>query len=252
MPLSVLRGGLFCFLHYFDLKFTGKQVRLYGRKAKGYGTAMVSIDGGPETKISFDDASTKNQVIIYKSPWLKSGPHTLRVKVSNGTIASDFVEILTSKPTAAPAAAAVRNVALIKFHTDGPAEMKKNLVQVTASSEHHAVDTSAFKAFDWTPTTRWASGAGDSQWISVDLGSSHTIDKVVLRWETAFAKSYQIQVSSDGSKWKDVYSTSKGDGGVDKIAIPKTTSRYWRMFATKPGKGNGYSLWDFEIWTSGK
>jgi hypothetical protein len=146
----------------------------------------------------------------------------------------------------------VRNVAIVKFDSDGPAEMKKSVVQVTASSEHHAVDTSAFKACDWTPTSRWAAGAGDPQWISVDLGSSHTIDKVVLRWETAFAKTYQIQVSSDGTNWKDVYSTTKGDGGVDKIGIAKTTSRYWRMYGTEPGNNHGYSLWDFEIWTSGK
>jgi hypothetical protein len=225
---------------------------LYGRKAEGYGTAMVSIDGGPESQISFDSASTENQALIYTSPRLKSERHTLRVKVSNGTVAADFVEILKNKPTPAPSPPSARNVAMVKFDSDGPAEMKKTLVQVTASSEHHAVDTSAFKACDWTPTSRWAAAAGDPQWISVDLGSSYAIEKVVLRWETAFAKSYQIQVSSDGTNWKDVYSTTKGDGGVDKIDVPKTTSRYWRMYGTEQGNGLGYSLWDFEIWTSGE
>ena len=235
---------------YFDLDFTGIQVRLYAKKASGYGTAMVSIDGGPESRISFKDASTQNQALIYKSPWLKSGSHTLKVKVANGTISSDFVEILTTKPAPAPTPPSVRNVAIVKFDSDGPAKMKDNLVQVTASSEQHAVNTSAFKACDWTPTSRWASGEGDRQWISVDLGSSYTIDKVVLRWDVAFAKSYKIQASSDGTNWKDVYSTSKGNGGVDDISISETTSRYWRMYGTEQGSGHGYSLWDFEIWTS--
>ena len=237
---------------YFELDFTGIQVRLYGRKASGYGTATVSIDGGPETRISFNGTSTKNQALIYRSPWLSPGPHTLKVKVSNGTISSDFVEILTSKPRPAPAPPAVRNVALIKFDSDGPAEMKKNRVQVTASSERHSVDYTAFKACDWTPTSKWVSGAGDPQWISVDLGSPYAIDKVVLRWDAAFAKSYKIQVSGDGTNWKDAYSTTKGDGRVDDLSIPKTTSRYWRMYGTKQGNGDGYALWDVEIWTSGE
>ena len=73
---------------YFDLKFTGIQVRLYGKKANNHGTALVSIDGGPETSISFKDASTQNQALIYKSPWLNSGSHTLKVKVLNGKITS--------------------------------------------------------------------------------------------------------------------------------------------------------------------
>ena len=241
---------------YFELDFTGIQARLYGKKAKNYGTALVSIDGGPERRISFKDDSTQNQALIYESPWLKSGTHTLKVKVQKGKINSDFVEILTSKPKPEPPRPSVRNVAIVKFDSDGPAKMKDNDVQVTASSEHHAgephaFDTPAFKACDWTPTTKWTSKSGGRQWISVDLGSSYTINRIVLKWDAAFARSYQIQTSDDGTKWKDVYSTTKGDGGVDDITIDETTSRYWRMYATEQGSGNGYSLWDFEIWTSG-
>jgi len=177
--------------------------------------------------------------------------------VASGTISSHFVEILTSKPKPAPARPSVRNVAIVKFDSDGPAKMKDNDVQVTASSEQHAsephaFDTPAFKACDWTPTTKWTSKAGGRQWISVDLGSPYTINKIVLRWDAAFAKSYQIQVSNDGTNWKDVYSTTKGDGGVDDISISETTSRYWRMYGTEQGSGHRYSLWDFEIWTRGE
>ena len=237
---------------YFEVDFTGIQVRLYAQKASDYGTALVSIDGGPETKVSFKDASTQNQALVYKSGWLKSGAHTLKVKVAKGTICSDYVEILTGKPEPEPALPAVRNVAIVKFDSDGPAKLKDCPVQVTASSAKNAEHTAAFKACDWTPTTKWVSAEGQRHWISVDLGASYAIDKVVLRWDGAFAKSYQIQTSSDGTKWKDVYSTAKGDGGVDDINILKSTSRYWRMNTTEQGSGNGYGLWDFEIWTSSK
>jgi hypothetical protein len=34
-------------------------------------------------------------------------------------------------------------------------------------------------------------------------------------WETAYATSYQIQVSSDNSTWTTIYSTTTGAGGVE-------------------------------------
>ena len=237
---------------YYELEFSGIQLRLYGRKASDYGMAMVSIDGGPESSISFKEASTQDQALIYTSPWLKPGKHTIKVKVAKGTISADFVEILTSKPTPTPTPPSVKNVAIVKFDSDGPAKMKNGPVKVTASSEKNAVDASAFRACDWTPTTRWASGEGDRQWISVDLGASYSINKVILRWGAGFAKSYQIQVSSDGTNWENVYTTTTGDGGVDEIRISKITSRHWRMSGTEQGGEDGYALWDFEIWSSGE
>ena len=55
-------------------------------------------------------------------------------------------------------------------------------------------------AVDGNPTTRWSSGYSDPQWISIDLGSSQSISRLVLKWETAYAKSYQVQMSDDGAK----------------------------------------------------
>ena len=44
--------------------------------------------------------------------------------------------------------------------------------------------------------TRWASAWSDPQWIYVDLGATYNITEVELYWETAYATSFQIQVSS--------------------------------------------------------
>src|SRR5687767_54960 len=55
------------------------------------------------------------------------------------------------------------------------------------------------EAFDGNPGTRWGSLFADPQWIRVDLGSAMTICQVVLQWEGAYGRAYQIQTSADGN-----------------------------------------------------
>ncbi|ODS36940.1 MAG: hypothetical protein A7315_04445 [Candidatus Altiarchaeales archaeon WOR_SM1_79] len=102
-------------------------------------------------------------------------------------------------------------------------------------------------AMDNNPSTRWSSGFSDNQWIYLDLGKSVEFNRVVLRWEAAFGKSYKIQVSDDKQNWTTVYSTATGDGGVDEITFSPVTARYVRMYGTERGTGWGYSLWEFEV-----
>src|SRR4051794_33516034 len=59
--------------------------------------------------------------------------------------------------------------------------------------------TAASKAVDGSMTTRWSSAFSDPQWIRIDLGASASINRVVLTWEAAYAKAYQVQVSTDGA-----------------------------------------------------
>jgi len=117
---------------------------------------------------------------------------------------------------------------------------------VTASSTQAGLDVKS--AVDGNVNTRWGSNWSDPQWISVDLGSVYSVSKVVLRWETAYGKSYKIQVSVDGMNWTDVYSTTTGDGGVDEIVFSPVNARYVRMYGTERGTGWGYSLWEFEVY----
>ncbi|MEU7000136.1 discoidin domain-containing protein [Nonomuraea sp. NPDC046570] len=102
-----------------------------------------------------------------------------------------------------------------------------------------------------TTTTRWASAEGiDPQWIQVDLGSSKTISRVKLTWEAAYAKTYKIQTSPDGTTWSDVYSTSTGNGGVDDLSVTGT-GRYVRMYGTARATTYGYSLYEMQVYGPG-
>jgi hypothetical protein len=97
--------------------------------------------------------------------------------------------------------------------------------------------------------SRWSSLFSDPQWIYVDLGAVYTINRIVLRWEAAYGRSYQLQVSNDAATWTDVYTTTTGDGGVDDITLSTPASgRYVRLLGTQRVNQFGYSLYEFEVY----
>ncbi|MBL7072121.1 MAG: discoidin domain-containing protein [Candidatus Omnitrophica bacterium] len=103
-------------------------------------------------------------------------------------------------------------------------------------------------AVDGNYLTRWSSHNSDPQWIAVDLGAFCDISKVILNWETAYAKSYAIQISDDGSYWDDAYVTTAGDGGVDIIPLAANT-RHVRMYGTERyNTAWGYSLFELGVY----
>jgi len=135
--------------------------------------------------------------------------------------------------TAAAASCGTTNVALGKT--------------ATASSTENA-GFPASNAVDGNTGTRWSSAFSDPQWLEVDLGSSQSICQVTLQWETAYGKAFQIQVSSDGSTWTTIYSTTAGTGGIQSLNV-SGTGRYIRMYGTARATPYGYSLWEFQVYT---
>jgi hypothetical protein len=118
----------------------------------------------------------------------------------------------------------------------------------TASSTESA-GFPASAAVDGNSGTRWSSAFSDPQWLAVDLGAAHTIGRVVLAWEAAYGRAYQIQTSPDGATWTTIYSTTGGDGGTDDLTV-SGTGRYVRMYGTARGTAYGYSLWEFQAYGS--
>ena len=102
-------------------------------------------------------------------------------------------------------------------------------------------------AVDGDLTTRWSSQFSDPQWISVDLGRRKYIKRVILHWEAAYGKAYQIQISDNDTNWTDIYSTTAGDGEVDNLDVSHM-GQYVRMYGTERFTDTwGYSLWEFEL-----
>ena len=118
---------------------------------------------------------------------------------------------------------------------------------VSVSSSENATAFPPAAVVDGSTSTRWSSAFSDPQWIQVDLGATRSISRVVLRWEAAYGKAYQIQVSNDGNTWSNAYSTTSGDGGFDEIDL-NVSARYVRMNGTERATTYGYSLWEFGIY----
>jgi beta-glucosidase len=125
-----------------------------------------------------------------------------------------------------------------------------NLARVAGALASSAQDTNyaARAASDGNPCTRWASAPfSDPQWLQVDLGSESDVCRIHLDWESAYARSYQVQLSLDGSSWTDAYATNQGDGGLDDLPV-SGVARYVRLFCSQRGMWWGYSLWDMQVY----
>jgi F5/8 type C domain/Beta-1,3-glucanase len=119
----------------------------------------------------------------------------------------------------------------------------------TASSVENA-NFPASNAVDGNTGTRWSSAFSDPQWLQVDLGSSQSVCQVTLDWEAAYAKAFQIQTSADAANWTTIFSTTTGTGGIQTLNVTGT-GRYIRMYGTARATPYGYSLWEFDVYTSG-
>jgi hypothetical protein len=55
---------------------------VYGSRANDHGIASFSVDGGAETDVDLYATSRTDNELIYATPSLLSGPHSLKVRVS--------------------------------------------------------------------------------------------------------------------------------------------------------------------------
>jgi subtilisin family serine protease len=91
-----------------------------------------------------------------------------------------------------------------------------------------------------------------SEWIEIDLGSGLSIDTVVLEWADNYATTYAVQVSSDGTTWSGVYTTSTGDGANDTITFGAVSARYIRLESTAWSNGSLRNwLREFKVYAGG-
>jgi beta-glucosidase len=70
-------------------------------------------------------------------------------------------------------------------------------------------------------------------------------------WEAAYATAFAVQVSPDNANWTSIYSTTAGTGGTQALTGLSGTGRYIRMYGTARATQYGYSLWEFQAFTTG-
>jgi hypothetical protein len=100
-------------------------------------------------------------------------------------------------------------------------------------------------AVDGDDKTRWGSAFRDSQWLMVDLGSDVHLSRVRLRWEAAYAKDYELQISTNGISWSTVRRVKDGEGGIEEQDVGQT-ARYIRVTGLRRATPYGISLYELQ------
>src|SRR5690606_18121119 len=108
--------------------------------------------------------------------------------------------------------------------------------------------STSYRINDGDMATRWGSAYANNQWIYLDLGQTRDINRVVLKWETAYASGYRIEVSNDATNWTPIYTTTTGQGGVEDLDNIVGSGRYARLYCVQRATGWGNSLWEMEVY----
>lgn len=132
---------------------------------------------------------------------------------------------------------------LLQQETKGPPFRELTGAVATASSGDPT------KAIDGDTATRWESEWTDSQWLTIDLGALMMPRRLLIYWETAHGKVYDLMASKDGRQdWKSIATIRDGDGAVDMIEFPAGFStRFLKLVMAERGTEWGYSIWEIEV-----
>ena len=103
-------------------------------------------------------------------------------------------------------------------------------------------------AIDGDPKTRWESAKSDPQSLTVNLESVYILKKVVVNWENAAAKVYDLEVSIDGAKWTSVSHVEDGKPGVRDFDLAGVKAQYLRISGKERTTGYGYSIYEIEAY----
>jgi|GEM_PF-4634932 len=106
----------------------------------------------------------------------------------------------------------------------------------------------AAKAVDGSSSSRWWVRSTSTQWLRVDLMGSYNLNKVVINWHSDYARSYLVQVSSDGSNWTTVKDVTSGRGGREEVTFSSRNGRYLRIECRSASSSNGYAINELEVY----
>ncbi|MFL6051866.1 MAG: discoidin domain-containing protein [Actinoallomurus sp.] len=224
----------------------------------GYHTYAVQIDRSvsPEQIRWYLDGNnyfTLSANRVDATTWANAVDHPFFI-IFDLAMGGGFPDAFGGGPNSATVSGGQLNVDYVAVYNKAPGGgggTGTNLSQgrPTTASSTEAPGTTAANATDGNTSSRWSSAFSDPQWLQVDLGAVHQLSHVLLNWEAAYGKAFQIQTSNDGSNWSTVYSTSSGTGGVQDVSV-SGSSRYVRMYGTQRGTPYGYSLWEFQVFGS--
>ncbi|MBN1384742.1 MAG: glycoside hydrolase family 3 C-terminal domain-containing protein [Elusimicrobia bacterium] len=117
---------------------------------------------------------------------------------------------------------------------------------MSAESSSESGGNAALNAMDENYETRWESSHKvDPAWLKINLKKKKEISSIKIVWEAASAKVYEIQVSKDGSDWKNVATVNDGAEGEERIIkFEPVKTKYVRIYGKERTTKWGYSIWE--------
>ena len=105
----------------------------------------------------------------------------------------------------------------------------------------------AKNATDGKANTSWLSNGGRAQTITVDLGASYSLCKVILKWANTNVQDFSLQASVDSTTWTNVISIHSNLAPTNTLLV-SGTGRYIRMVGNLTKNNANYALKEFEIY----
>ncbi|WP_411168914.1 glycoside hydrolase [Clostridium sp. MB05] len=222
---------------YFESKFTGTQVSLYGEKNTYHGIAAISIDGGPEVKVNCYAPTRADNTLLYTSPLLESGEHTIKVRATGEKDPNSTSIVLTADR--------------LDVYNDGlrnPINLALGK-QATADSVEGRKKHYANNATDGLTNTEWIANDGYwTHWLQVDLGDIYSVDSTEINRESNGSPyKYYIETSTDGVNWA-IISDKRQNMNADNIQADEFNAIQARYVRIQFTEVNGWvSLREFKI-----
>jgi len=105
----------------------------------------------------------------------------------------------------------------------------------------------ASDAVNGDATTAWQATRRGTPALVIDLGHEREFGGLTLQWLPGrHASRYRVELSDDGSAWREVRRVDVGDGGGDPIALPESEARYLRL-QLDDGPGGDYALAELRV-----
>jgi glucose/arabinose dehydrogenase/PKD repeat protein len=121
------------------------------------------------------------------------------------------------------------------------------LGRTASASSSETADLGPGNAVDGVAATRWSSTYSDDQWWQVDLGSAKQVSRVELDWEAAFASSYRILTSTDGTNFTAAAEATANGAGLKATTFTARSARYVRVLTLTRGTQWGISLFEARV-----
>jgi len=163
-----------------------------------------------------------------------NGPHTLTIQAEDnqGLLTTQVIPLMVENAGGGDPPPMFDNLALGK----------------PAQASRQEAGYEAARAVDGNTSTRWWAKSESTHWLSVDLGGSHDVRRVVIDWHSDYAKEYRLQLSRDGKDWTTVKEVKEGRGGREEMSFSSRSARYVRVECRKPYSKNGYSIKELEVY----